>query len=250
MPAAVVFENLADAAEVRASSSILLAQPTLVQQAHVERRWRALNNVAALILDLGAEMQIDTVAAMGLTATQGRVRISATDPSGAAGELYDSGAVAVDQAYSTIVALADAPVDGRYVRIDLTDAASDYVEAGRVCIGLRSSFTYNFDYGWSYSYVDPSTRSKTRGGQTQITPRRPYRTIDVTFPRVTAIERYAFVETIERENALQKDILFITDPASDNLARDTIWGLMSETTPIVQPFLDDFTKQYRIEERR
>lgn len=250
MPAAVVFENLADAAEVRASSSILLAQPTLVQQVHVERRWRALNNVAWLVLDLGAEIPIDTVAAMGLTASAARVRVSADDPSGAAGELFDSGQLTVDQAYLAIVALCDMPVAGRYVRIDLSGTASDYVEAGRVCIGLRSTFAYNFDYGWSYGYVDPSTRSKTRGGQTQVTPRRPYRTIDVSFARVTAADRYAFVERIDRENALQRDILFITDPESDNLARDTIWGLMSETTPIVQPFLDDFTKQYRIEERR
>ncbi|MFC3074731.1 hypothetical protein [Shinella pollutisoli] len=250
MPAAVVFENLADAASVRASSSILLAQPTLVQQVHVERRWRALNNVAWLVLDLGAETPIDTVAAMGLTATAARVRVSVADPSGAAGELFDSGQLTVDQAYLALVVLSEAPVSGRYVRIDLSNEGAPYVEAGRVCIGLRSTFAYNFDYGWSYGYVDPSTRSKTRGGQTQVTPRRPYRTIDVTFPRVTAADRYSFVETIERENALQRDVLFTTDPESDNLARDTIWGLMSETTAIVQPFIEDFTKQYRIEERR
>ncbi|MDX3973307.1 hypothetical protein [Shinella sp.] len=246
MPAAVVFDNLADEGMISASSSEILARPDRVQNEHVARRWRSLSAVDALVVDLGGLVTIDTASILGLTAVTARCRVSTIDPDG--GDLFDSGVEAVSQAHRQAVFLLPAPVSARYVRFDLTSDAP-YVEAGRVVTGLRSTFAYNFAYGWGFSYVDLSRRTRTRGGQTQVNRDNRYRTLEVAFDFINKVDRYGFVDAIDRENGLSRDVLFVSDPESDDLARDTVWGLLSDTTPVIQPYFDTFSKSYRIEER-
>lgn len=246
--ASVLYRNLVDAATALASSQIVLAPVSNVQNEHVARKWRSITPADSIVVDFGASVSIDTVAAMGLTATTMRVRLSTADSSGATGDAFDSGVDPVDQNYLQSVVLLPSAVSARYLRIDLA-SGGDYVEMGRLVAGVRSAFTYNFGFGWGRTWVDPSIRTKTRGGQTQISPEQSYRTLDLSFEWVSEADRYGFVETIDRDNGLKTDVLFITDENSSNLARDSVWGLLADITPVTQPFFDIYAKQYRIEER-
>ncbi len=81
-----------------------------------------------------------------------------------------------------------------------------------------------------------------------------YRVVNLSFEYVTERQRLGFVEEIDRVNGTHEDVLLITRSDSDNLGRDTIWGLISDLDPITQPlaWINDapaYGKTYRITER-
>lgn len=255
---AIAYANLADDGLMSASNQQILLPASNVQTPHVEERWRSVTNSAYLVCDLGAEVEFDTIALFGLTAgaaAEARVRSSATDAAVESGILYDSGTLvagdaAFDPDYGALVDLLAEPVTGRYVRIDLLDPDGDYVEAGRLFIGLRTAFAYNFAPGWSRSWVDRSQRSRTRGGQTQVWVDNRYRTVDLNFEWLSDSQRHGIVETIDRLHGVHADVLLIVDAESTNVPRDSVWGLVADVTPVTQgSLIDIFGKQYRIEER-
>jgi hypothetical protein len=251
--AAIAYNNLADAGVIVASDQELTLPASNLQNPHVARRWRSRFAPAFALVDLGAATPIDTVALFGMTlgaAGTVRARISSSDATGAAGDVFDSGTVPVDANYGTYIGLLGAPASGRYVRFDLADTGAAFVEAGRVFVGTRTAFTYNHIYGWQRGWVDRSVRTKTRGGQTQIWNDNQYRTLDLTFDFVTEAQMNDLVEAIDVANGQRKDVLMIRDPASSNLARDSIWGLISDLTPASQPtFFDIYSREYKLEER-
>ncbi|MDP2410346.1 MAG: hypothetical protein Q8M26_08675 [Pseudolabrys sp.] len=251
--ACIAYRNLADSALLLASSQELLAPVANLQRPDVARRWRSTEaNTASFVADLFAASSLDTVALIGTTMSAAgtcRIRISATDSTGVAGELYDSGATLVSADYNQAIALLATPVTGRYIRIDLADPGAEYLEAGRLFVGPRSQFVINYSYGWSVTTVDRSAAKDTRGGQTQVWRDNLYRVFDVAFESLSASERYGFIEEIERANAQKDDVLFVADADSSSLARDSIWGLIQTPSPIVQPHFDRFSKTYKIKER-
>jgi hypothetical protein len=256
--ACIAYTNLVDtAALITATSSNLLLPVSNITNPHIARKWRGTTPAQdSIIIDMGAMVNFDTMAAFGLTGNAIRMKASAIDSTGAAGEVFTQpdmigsvNGIFYDQRYNSSIALLPAPLSARYFRIDKFDDSGGLVEVGRVFIGLRTQFSYNFAKGWSRTYSDLSLRSKTRGGQTQVFPDTVFRTIDVTFDFLTQSDRDGFVEDVDRTNALKTDVLFVTNPDSANLARDSVWGLMTSLTPVVQPSVSTFTKQYTIEER-
>jgi len=258
--AAIAYANLADGGIIRASSASQLTPPSRLQNPHVARKWRGDNNPSEyLTVDVGDVRDVDTVAVMGLTLTAAgtiRVRASATDTSALMAEAYDSGPItgAVDPRYGMLVHLLPVPVQARYVRIDLEQPGATYIEAGRLFVGRRWQFAYNFGFGWSYGHTDLSTRTQSRGGQTYVDPNVSYRSVSISFDVITEAQRLGFVEEIERVNGTRLDVLLITNPASDNLGRDSIWGLITDPDPITQPAtwiagMPAYAKSYKIQER-
>jgi hypothetical protein len=116
----------------------------------------------------------------------------------------------VDQNYKSQSGASVIPGDRALLPFDVTNGTTGLVEVGRVFIGSRVQFKYNFIKGWQRSWNDLSLRSKTRGGQTQIFPDSVYRTYDVSFDFLTQSDRDGFIEDIDRVNALKTDVLFIT----------------------------------------
>lgn len=245
----IAYTNLADSAVQTASSAALLLPVSNIKVPHVARKWRGNDGATdTVFLDYGSAVTIDTIAVVGITGTQIRVALSNADPTANMGEVYDSGTLAVDQRYLQSIFPLVSPVSARYMRIDLT-ATGSFVEIGRVFTGVRTVFAYNYVAGWQRTWVDPSTRTKTLSGQMQIFQRPSYRTYDVSFDFLKEADRDGFIEDIDSVNALKTDVLFVQNPASSNLARDSIWGLMTTLTPVVQPYTGIFTKEYQIEER-
>lgn len=257
--AAIAHENLADAGSLTATSEAFLLPVLNLQDPHIGRRWRSETGSESCILDLGAMTSIDTIRLSGLTGSVGetvRLRLSTVDTSGAAGDVLDTGILAsgatayFDIDYGTLCYLLAAPTSCRYVRIDLADVGADYVEAGRLFVGLREAFTYNFVPGATIGWVDRSKRQEARGGQTLIWNDNSYRQVEINLEWVTEAQRYGIVETLDRVNGQNTDVLLILDTDSDNLARDSIWGLVSDLTPVAfTNLIGIFTKQYRVKER-
>lgn len=248
----IAYSNLADSAALTATSSALLLPVSNIQVPHVARKWRGNDGAAdSVILDYGSSVTMDTIAVVGITGTQIRVALSNTDATGNAGEVYDSGHLAVDQRYLQSIFPLVNPVSARYMRVDLvtTDPEDVFVEIGRIFAGVRTIFAYNYIAGWKRTWVDPSTRTKTLSGQTQIFQRNAYRTYDISFDFLKQADRDGFIEDIDSINSLKLDVLFVNNPASTNLARDSIWGLMTTLTPVVQSYIGIYTKEYQIEER-
>lgn len=248
--AIIGYTNLVDTAlEVRASSSELLLPVSNLLVPHVARKWRGLaGNSDYVVIDFGAPTYIGLIGVFGITGTQARIRLSTVDTTGGAGDAYDTGTVVVDQAYLSTVTLVPGGATGRYLRVDIT-TAGDFVEIGRVFAGMQTEFSYNYVWNAQWQWNDRSTRTKTRGGQTQISNDVTYRTLDVTFDFLTKDERDGFIETIDRVNGMKTDVLFVAEPDSTNLARDSIWGLVTTITPVVAANIGIYSKQFQFEER-
>lgn len=177
---------------------------------------------------------------------------------GELGDIYDSGALTATSQYfdyrygqtGSLVLPLSASVSGRRVLFNPTDSAASYVEAGRLVIGLREAFTYNFVPGAAAGWNDRSRREKSAGGQTLIFPDGKFRSFEINFDWVTEAQREALWDTLGRVNGNSKDVLLMLDTASDSLPRDSIWGLV--TSPIRTAFTgiaDIYTAPLSVEER-
>lgn len=249
--ACIAYTNLIDtASSIVATSSNLLLPVSNITVPHIARKWRGTTPGAdSVVVDMGVPVTFDTIAAFGLTCSTIDFKASLVDPTAMAGEVYSPTIASVDANYGSRLSLAPAAYSARYFRFDCLTTPTGLVEIGRLFIGLRTQFAYNYVKGWQRSWIDRSTKSKTRGGQTQVNADNTFRTIEVAFDFLSQADRDGFIEDIDRVNATKTDVLFVNDPDSANLSRDSIWGLITNLTPVVQPHVGAFSKQYMIEER-
>ena len=241
--ARIGYLNSADSAALSVSSQNLLAPIARLQDPHIGVRWQGTINAEWFVADLGSVQAIDAIRLMGLIATTARIRYSTSDP--AAGDVFDTGPLSIDQAYCTLTDLRS--VDARFVRVDL--AGDDVCECGRLFIGKLHEFGVSFSWGWTRKWVDPSDRKKTEGGQTRINRRDKYRVFAVNFEFLGDAEANGFTDDLDRINGLTDDVLFVADPDSARIEQDSIWGLMTDLSPVSQQFLDCWTKSLSIEQR-
>ncbi|MDP1867009.1 MAG: hypothetical protein Q8L13_11800 [Bradyrhizobium sp.] len=256
--ASIVIDNNADNATVGASSQVLVMPASNLLTPHPSERWRSLSNTAWFVLDKGAAVVADTVMIGGLTCgvnATARLRLSSIDASGAAGDIFDSGdlasgSISFDVEYRSFVHQLAAPAAWRYQRFDINDPDADFVEAGSVVDGLAVTFDYNFAPGGSFQHVDRSRVSTTASGMTLIWDDNNFRRVDLSFGWVTAAQRYGLIERLDRIKGKKRNVLLITDPESENLPRDSIFGRVTDQTAVnFGPVFDIFGKQLRIEER-
>jgi hypothetical protein len=225
---------------------VLLAPVQRLQSEHVGEKWRSEVANVSVIATLAASQPVDVFALMGLVASTIRVRMSDTDPTGAAGEVWDSGVQPVSERYRQFVGMLPAPANASFVRIDLVGTPP---EAGRLFIGLTQALKYNFSWGAERRWLDLSRRRKTEGGQTQTQRRAKTRVWNFSVDHLTTAEVAALVEDIDAVNGLTNDLLFIRDPDSSDLARDTLFGLMTDLTPVADVYFNGHSKRYEIEGR-
>lgn len=255
--AAVLIDNLALNGRVNASSQELSMPATELLTPHPSDRWRSTSGSAFFVLDKGDAAPANTVILSGMTCGENssiRVRLSLVDSSGAAGDVdddtYAAGSVNFDTDYGTLTHLMSSAMAWRYARFDITDPDASYVEAGLVTAGTRESFTYNFAPGGGIQYVDRSRVSPVASGKTLTWTDNTFRRVDLSFEWVSTAQRYGLIQTMDRVNGRHVNVALILDTASDNLARDTIVGLVTDITPAVyaQAVLL-FSKQLRLDER-
>jgi hypothetical protein len=238
--AAVAFDNLVDLTDtsVTAADWILQAPPSNLVEPHIGKKWRDNSTSTFVLVTLASSQSIDTIMLAGLSGSiedinpTFRVRLSTVDPTGAAGDAADSGNISgtpyFDDRYGLFVYLLDTPVSAEFIRVDITQAGTDYIEAGRMFAGVRQAFGENFQAPWSRSCISNSVSVIGIGGQTFIDARRGYWRVGARFDFLSVEEREGFLDDMAHEivNEGHLDFLWIMDPDSLNLSRDCIWGYL------------------------
>lgn len=251
----VGYANAVDRGAVTAGSELGTLPAVMLQEEHVAHVWRTASGVTStrITCDFGAPATIGATALMNCNLSAAgtkRVRLSNSDPTGATGEIYSiaTTAAGVDPDYGYLVHVFPTPVTGRYLRIDLADATLPFVEAGRWFAGTAFRPEINYRYGWALGYADPSARSRTLGGQTWINARQGWRVGEFEIP-LSAAEREQHALPLQRQHGVRSDILFVRDPLSPNLGRETLWGLIEAPVPLPNPAFGRFSLRLSIEER-
>lgn len=258
--AALAWVNLFDSATVTTSSAGSTTPASNLQVAHVQRKWRGTGGANEFMLaTFTSDQSADTFALMGLGSNlslgsmTGRLRL--TSNGGATGDIYDSGTLSgqIDANYASFIHLASSVKSGwREARWDLTRASATYIEAGRGFIGTRTQLTYNFAPGAAWGLIDRSKITESYDGQDYVDRRSKRRTFNGNFEWVDGTQRFTVFEAMNIANGKQTDVLFISDPASTNLGRDSIWGRLNEVSPIIIPTTLDtlYSSAFAIIERR
>lgn len=256
--AAIVIDNLADGKTIVATSQALTMPASNLLTPHPQERWRSTSNAASFVLDKGAALSADSVGLFGITGGVNstiRLRLSTSDALGTAADVLDTGMLATgtsayDVIYDSFIWFLAAPASYRYARFDLTDSDKTYVEAGCILDGLSETFVYDFSTSSSFQHHDRSVVVKVAGGGTLTWQDNTYRSISLPFNLVTPGERYGVIERLDRVKGKTSNILLMTDTASSNMPRDSIYGLVTEQTQIgFVPGAGLFNKVLNIEER-
>jgi hypothetical protein len=239
---AAAWTNIALTATLTASSEAAGMLVTKLQQEDTKRNWRTgATTTASVLATYSTNQSADTffMANTNLTAAGiARVRLSSTDATGAAGDIWDSNPTSVpgqvDPNYKDALILASSVKSGfKYERWDLTDTSLTYLEAGFKFTSTRTQFDYNYSWGDGRTRVDPSIYATTKGGQTKIKSRTPFWRWEIPMGWITQAQKNGAIEQINLLNGRKLPVLFIMNPASTNLGRDSIFGLIQDSFPVV-----------------
>jgi len=239
---ALAWENLSDAGIVSAAGAIPLAPASNLQNVHVGKKWRHNAASSFVLVDLGALKPVDTVMLAGLSGENPtlRVRYSTVDATGAAGDAFDTGSFTglprFSPDYAMLVDARPAPINARYVRIDIAEAAVPFIEAGRLAVSSREVFSTNMQAPWTRQAIRGAIDTVGVGGQTYTDFRPGHWRVQASYQFLTELERNDFVDAIgiALVNLGRLDMLWIRDADSANLARDSIWGYLESDFTVTQ----------------
>jgi len=260
MTALIAHTNHVDLAGITAGSEETTLPIANVQSVHLSSKWRtAAGTVSShASADFGSSKAVGVLFLGGTNLTASatiRLRASDTDSTAVSGDLFDSTSIsaAVNDNYGAVYYVLSSAVTARFWRVDITDNAlatdPDYLEIGRIFLGPIWQPSRGITYGWSAACVDPSSRSRSRGGQVFVDVRPKFRVLDLEVAFLSEAEIYANAFEIDRANGVNKDILVIPIVGGSHVSEQAVFGLVSQTTPIVNPSFNLFRKRYRVEER-
>ncbi len=249
--------NWIDAATLTAGSETSSLPVGNLQNAHVVKKWQTAFGVNAsyFIAAFGSSKSFQAVALLGTNLTIAatiRVRASDADPTGAAGEKFDSGTVpaGIRPGYGGVYYLLASAVSALYLRIDIADATIvDTLQIGRAVAAPIWQPTRNFKYGWSADYSDESKVARSRGGQDYPDPGARRRIGLFTLQCITEDEAYGNLFELARANGIVKDVLVIPKPLGARVPEQAIWGRVTQSLGIAQDKFPVYRASLRIEER-
>jgi hypothetical protein len=243
---AAAWTNIALTATLTAGSEASGMLVSKLQQEDTKRNWRTGAATSTSIIAVWTTNQsFDTLALLNTNLTAAgvvRVRTFATqaDAIAATSTLYDSNVGSspgqVDPNYKDAIILAPSVQTGfKALRIELADVSAGitYLEAGFLFIGTRTQFDYNYSYGAGRTRVDPTILKTTKGGQTRPMIRQPFWRWEIPMGWITEAQTTGALEQINLLNGRRLPVLFIMNPASTNLGRDSIFGLIQDSAPVV-----------------
>lgn len=247
---AIAWDNQLDGAMIMASSEVGTLPVSNVQEADIRQIWRAETNAAWILADFGGQLTIGGSLLVNTNLAPDdviRIRLSTTDSTGAVGDAYDSGDIAsgVDQTYRRLPWIFSAT--GRYLRIDMTQPVLP--EVGRWFVGPVWLPSRNFTYGWGQIWNDPSIRVESQGQQVFIDRKMSSRGFTFRLPSITESEALDEVFQLNRVCGLSRDVWVTRDVSSSNLGRDTIWGLLRNTVPVIQANFAGYDTTFEIMDR-
>lgn len=210
MTSFVAYKNFASASVITADTAYPTLPASMMLSDHIAQKWRSQTVPTGFVVALDETKDIDVVALFGCNGTEDvtfRVRIG-DDPAFATSN-YDSGVMDVSTGFYCVengqfVQILDAPVSGRYVRLDIEDANLAYFQCGRLFVseGVRPGI--NFTYGASIGFGTLSRRSQSRGGQIFTDVGEDFPIVTVSFPALSDDEANGFVAEMDRLNSTKK----------------------------------------------
>jgi hypothetical protein len=225
------------AAGISASSALAKLPVGNLLNDQLSKVWRSSTTNPWLVVDLGEPDNIDVVALiacnLGLGSTW-RVRLSNSDPTGAAGEQYDSGQIStdVDVFYGLAIHLLPVTTLGRYLRLDLTDDSLPYVQAGRIVVQRVWRFAYGPRTDLEEEWLDASTRDQTEDGRQWVYGRPALRRVSGSLPAISETEYLSRGRVISRNLASRVSTLLCTEShVPGGLGTKTVWGLLERGLP-------------------
>jgi hypothetical protein len=109
---------------------------------------------------------------------------------------------------------------------------------------------YNFAPGGSLGWVDPSIVAESKGGQSLAWERQRYRVASLDVPWITNAQRWGLVERLMRVNGRTRDVMVLLNPEASYLPRETVWGLMVDSTAVAWTAIPDmYSRQFQLKER-
>lgn len=248
-PLRIAGVNWADIATITASSSVSTLTPDRLQDEDIQNIWRADSSSASLVFALSATVEIGAIALINSNAgvsDAARYRVSTTDPTGADGNVYDSGTIPAggDIRYGKVAHYIEPNVTGRYVRIDLTQSSPP--EAGRGVVARTWGPSRHFSFGWEPLYHDHTRRTFSLGMNLHkdLLPRQEG--LRFTLNGLVTAEFEDEIRELNRLNGTSREVLVCRDIEAANLAAVTYWGEMEATIRTSQRERDFFTSEFEV----
>ena len=246
--------NWADSAVVTATSGAVSSLPAShLLDDDIKKIWRSGGTAPSdtLIIDLAAQREIGAVALINTNMTSGDtiyVRVSNSDPTGIAGEVYSSGTFAsgVDPAYAKFVHFIEPAVFGRYIRIAMFIPDP---EAGRLVVCPVWAPSRDRRPGAELLWEDPSVVSFSIGGNEFVDQRQTRRGHRFQLKAVTELEALEQVTELNRLRGTARDILVCLNKDTSNFGRDTLWGRMAQPARMSQNMQNFYTVEFEVWDR-
>jgi hypothetical protein len=234
--ARLLTQNRIATSVLTASSFQPLLAPSNLQSFDLQAKvWRTLDDVgaASFVADMGSIDLCECVALLasnGGSSTTFRIRLSTSDATGAAGDAYDSGVLAgaFDPSYRHFIHYLPQGSSGRYLRGDIAETESSFIQAGALMAGAYWDPSCAFQFGFNSGTTDMDEITRTRGGVEYVNAGAAYRFWKGSFAALTQLERDTELDYIERIVRRRLPIVFTKDKASANLGRDSIVGRLQD----------------------
>lgn len=139
----------------------------------------------------------------------------------------------------------------RHWMIDISDPGNPQgeLQIGRVMIGTLFQPVINVDLSPTVGFIDPSIHETTFGGGIVPTQRGKRKTMSFRFGFHTEAEMMGTAFEIDDYCGSTEGVFACMDSEKTTYRQQySIYGLMPSLQEIVNPFMDIFTKAYRIEE--
>lgn len=222
---------------------------------HTAIKWRTTSHTGGqLDIDFGSAQAVRAVGIFGTDFTSSatwRLRFSATAIGNS--ELGDSTTINqnVASGYGQAVFVLSAAVNARYIRANFDDtglSGQGFFTIGSMFAGPLFQPQRNFRYGRQRGFVDPSIRTRSKGGNLFTDKRPKYRAQDFEFPGLTEQESYD-AEDIDRQAGLSENLLWLPNPGGAFQPREAIWGTIEDASPATHSAFPIWLKRYRVMER-
>jgi hypothetical protein len=200
-------------------------------------------------IDLGQARNINFVAIIGHNSS-GTVTVKAGSTSGVSD--YSSGSLNLitgdDEGYNkNLFANYFESQEYRYWQLDIV-GGGDYFQAGRIYLSQAFIPETNASYGANIGFIDNSKITRSISNEPVPTNRPILRRCEFTFDFGSEEEMMGTLYEIDRTRGTKSDVLYVRDLEGNYFQKNYVYGLMDETTPIVNKFYNIFQKSYRITE--
>ncbi len=206
------YENVADEAELTASSETSSLPASNVQDPRPTRVWRTSGAASeSLVLDLGTARSVSMAALLehNLTAEATVTLQANSSDSWGSPPLEES----LGWHSGLIVEFFEA-AEYRYWRLVIADGgnADGYVQIGRVWLGGYFQPARDFSKDFTVRRVDPSTVVYSDSGSKSVGERTPYRVVELNFP---STEEKAEFEQVVEAAGVGGDLIAALDPGNE-----------------------------------